>query len=284
MTKLLPINKCETREQILEVVKARSRVDGNGCWVWTGSSTAGRATVSLGGRATLVSRVVLGLNDRLIYAHHRCCNLMCVNPEHLFSGAKLGGLKICRFDGCQGAVLAKWLCVLHYSQVREGHELRPRQRVKCDLSKYKSMELLVAKVKSLSVVRENGCWEWQAGLGNGGYGMARFCGKKYPVGRILLKLSSPKLFACHHCDNMRCVNPSHLFAGTPAENTRDMIAKGRDRKAPLIGSKHWNAKINESDVINIRASKMSATEAAAKYGMTRTNAWAVISGKTWGHV
>jgi hypothetical protein len=37
----------------------------------------------------------------------------------------------------------------------------------------------------------------------------------------------PGMFACHHCDNPPCVNPEHLYEGTPADNTRDMMTRGR---------------------------------------------------------
>lgn len=35
------------------------------------------------------------------------------------------------------------------------------------------------------------------------------------------------LFACHTCDNARCVNPDHIWVGSVAQNNHDAIRKGR---------------------------------------------------------
>ena len=42
-------------------------------------------------------------------------------------------------------------------------------------------------------------------------------------GRWLTNLEA----ACHSCDNPNCCNPSHIWAGSIAENNRDCASKGR---------------------------------------------------------
>lgn len=130
------------------------------------------------------------------------------------------------------------------------------------------------------------CWEWQA---NKTYGYGLFRVKKstkrahrYSWENIHGKIS-PKMYICHHCDNPCCVNPSHLFLGTPQDNDRDRVRKGRQAK----GEKNGNSKLDPNTVMKIRKSYISGVSSrkiAAKYGVNKSTILDIHHRRIWDHI
>lgn len=133
------------------------------------------------------------------------------------------------------------------------------------------------------------CIEWIGYRNEYGYGKLTVKSKQMSAHRASWIASNgpiPKgLLVCHKCDNRWCVNPSHLFLGTQAENMADMASKQRRRGVGgSNGEKHPNAKIDARTVFDIRASSEPIHEIASRYGLTRKHVWAVRNRVTWKHI
>lgn len=88
------------------------------------------------------------------------------------------------------------------------------------------------------------CWVWSGAVSDKGYGsMGGPDGVTLLVHRFSWEIHygpiPPGMFVCHRCDNRPCVRPEHLFLGTAKDNTRDMMAKGRNRYVAFSGDDHW---------------------------------------------
>lgn len=136
------------------------------------------------------------------------------------------------------------------------------------------------------------CWNWTASLDKRGYG-------QFGVRRGVMKISSrlayeftngpvpQNLHVCHTCDNPACCNPAHLWLGTAADNTADMMAKGRDGHGQLSGELNPRAKLTENDVRAIKK-RLTAGErirnVARDYDVTESLIGQIKRKRIWKHV
>lgn len=149
------------------------------------------------------------------------------------------------------------------------------------------MHLSKERIQAKIFLADNGCWEWLGAKYWTGYGRIVADKVHYSAHRASYMLYVGEIpdgmVVCHKCDNPSCVNPEHLFLGTKADNSSDMVRKVRSAR----GEKNAKAKLTEDqarEVLNLR--KMGATlDALAKrFGVTKAAIRFLVTGRNWKHL
>lgn len=138
-----------------------------------------------------------------------------------------------------------------------------------------------------------GCWLWMGGK-RSGYGafLLNNPRKQESAHRVAWMLTNGEipdgLMVLHRCDVKACVRPSHLYLGTKVDNARDASERGqlRGRRRPnQNGERNHQSRLTLEAVSRLRVDWMSgrftSDELGAKYGVSRTAAWAAATRRTW---
>lgn len=136
----------------------------------------------------------------------------------------------------------------------------------------------------------DGCWVWTAAKDRKGYGAISFNRKMLKAHRVAWEIENGRrlgrdTLVCHHCDTPACVNPAHLFIGVPADNSADMVRKGRHR----VGVRHrgeanGGAKATIAIVHEIRAltkAGLGSRQIASRVGISASQVLNIVNGKHW---
>jgi hypothetical protein len=119
------------------------------------------------------------------------------------------------------------------------------------------------------------CWPWtgavitSTGYASGRRPVIRRDGHTVVASRVGWELEhgeAPprRLYVLHRCDDPVCMNPAHWFLGTAAENTADMLKKGRHRAAPRKTTPE-----QDEEIRRLISQGASQTAIARQFGVTR---------------
>lgn len=200
--------------------------------------------------------------------------------------------RICKVDGCENFChKTKKICSMHNMRKYKygSYEIPIKEKIikckieGCDHDRYRSYKLCLNHLvywnkyktfegydshrnqkkldliyKKITLDDVSGCFVWSGNKNKNGYGLIKYKGKRWLAHRLVYFLTHDhhpgELFVCHSCDRPICINPMHLWLGTPEDNTHDMINKGRQdyltNKAR--GVKCHKHKLNKEQVILIR--------------------------------
>lgn len=157
----------------------------------------------------------------------------------------------------------------------------PRQRKDHD-PEYKLQQIL-GKTKL------NGeCLEWLGNYfkrpGRGfTYPFMYFKGKAWRGNRLVLFLFSGSipdgLWALHICDNMKCVNPKHLYWGTSAQNVKDTYDRSRAYNQKITHCAHGHEFNSENTFIRKRGRGRTSRSCRICQHKRNSLAWAKTKSK-----
>lgn len=118
-----------------------------------------------------------------------------------------------------------------------------------------------------------------------GYGKVTVRGRQLYAHRVAYEQAFgpiPRgLLVMHKCDNRLCINPKHLSLGTHADNSADMVLKGRQVTRPLVGDLNGMSKLSDDQRRNIARDTRPDRVIAEEYGVARSTICGIKNNIRW---
>ena len=143
---------------------------------------------------------------------------------------------------------------------------------------------------------DTGCLEWHGYKDVYGYGVLLVSIDGVKKNKKAHRLSFEQAYGdigegklvCHKCDVRNCIEPTHLFLGTAADNNKDMMSKGRFRSGgkPHYGEKNPKAKLTRLQVDSIKVLfkyGITQKQIANSLSMHKSSIQRIATGKNWVH-
>jgi hypothetical protein len=125
-----------------------------------------------------------------------------------------------------------------------------------------------------------GCWVCTSHARSDGYPCVMRNGKLSRISRFTFENAYGEipagLYVCHTCDNRACINPEHLFLGTPEDNSQDAARKLR------LGKKLNPLKIQQ--IRNLFFVGIRQRVIAVQFGVSQSMVSFIVLRKKWNHV
>ena len=189
----------------------------------------------------------------------------------------------CTIPDCGKPYKARGLCNTHYRRWQRHGD--PQADIAVASKRRSVRERLAEK---FTVGAPDACGEWEGARDPKGYGRFRFEGRNQTASRTAWVLAygpiPEEMFVCHHCDNPPCVNLSHLFLGTVADNAADMVQKNRSARGERSARSRLTTELVRRIRAEFSAGGISHTALARRYGIARPTVSDLLRRDTWAHI